>query len=799
MSRQRTCAQGHSWTVPEPADGPLPCPVCGTLSGPTVAWGPPTVKGGGPAAGAAPPLAGFEVLGVLGQGGAGVVYKARQLSLDRVVAVKFLAAGPHAGPDLLARFRTEAEAVARLQHANIVQIHEVGQADGGPFLVLEYVPNGSLAERLRGAPQPARGAAECLLPLARAVHFAHEHGILHRDLKPANVLIAADGTLKVGDFGLAKRLATASLAVGQASPTAEGAILGTPSYMAPEQASGVTQHLGPPADVYGLGAILYELLTGRPPFLAEGPVETVLQVLTEEPVPPRRLQSRVPRDLETICLKCLHKEPKKRYASARELAEDVERYLGGQPVRARPAGPTERLLKWARRRRAVAALLAVVAVALLGGAAGAAWHQHRLTRANAELARVNEELKTALEAEARQKARNDELLDVALDTFDSYGEFVDEQTKGGPELAAVRARLAEGRLRFYEPFQKQAPTGPRMRERQIRALAGAARAYLTMGRLEEAEAKSRQAEELARQLAQELPGSPVYPRLRGSTELAHALILLGRGQHAAAEARFRQALEGLEKGGRGDLRARRDQAQCLYYLADIAAQKGRPGDAERLWRRQLALVRQLPAGPDREADLGMTLAQLGDLALARGRLLASPAPPAQPHLGAAWQQLGRAFAWQAERKKASGLFRAGMAHQRLSCRAPAAPAYRFQALGWQARAFGELAIEFDDVEGQDEAARALEEPAEGDPAGSFRRGVTYLEATRRMIRALEQTPAGQKQAREERAAWAVRTLTKAAHNGYHNVTDMRTNPVFAPLRGRPDFEKLLAAMAKGAL
>jgi serine/threonine-protein kinase len=310
---------------------------------------------------------GYEILSELGRGGMGVVYKARQVQLNRLVALKMILAGGHASAADLARFRREAEAVARLQHPHIVQIHEVGEAEGRPFFSLEYVAGGSLADKLDGTPLPPRQAAELIETLARAVQAAHERVIIHRDLKPANVLLTADGTPKLTDFGLAKRLDQ------EKGQTQSGAIVGTPSYMAPEQARGGSKAIGPAADLYALGALLYELLTGRPPFRAATAMDTIFQVLTEEPVPPCQLQSKVPRDLQTIALKCLAKEPGRRYLTAGELAADLRRWLGGEPIRARPVGRVERGLKWVRRRPAQAALLAVVLLVAIGGAAVWAW------------------------------------------------------------------------------------------------------------------------------------------------------------------------------------------------------------------------------------------------------------------------------------------------------------------------------------------------------------------------------------------------------------------------------------------
>jgi serine/threonine-protein kinase len=287
-------------------------------------------------------VGGYEVVGELGQGGMGVVYKARQVALNRPVALKMILTGAHAGVQERRRFRSEAEAVARLQHPNIVQVYEVGEENGCPYLALEYVEGGSLADRLAGAPLPAQLAAQLVATLARAVHFAHQQGVVHRDLKPANVLLTADGTPKIADFGLAKRL-DPEPGPAAASLTRTGSILGSPSYMAPEQAEGRPREVGPAADVYALGAILYELLTGRPPFQGGTLLDLLEQVRSQEPVPPGSLRPGLPPDLETICLKCLHKEPAGRYASARDLADDLDRYLRGEMIRARSVGVLDRL------------------------------------------------------------------------------------------------------------------------------------------------------------------------------------------------------------------------------------------------------------------------------------------------------------------------------------------------------------------------------------------------------------------------------------------------------------------------
>jgi WD40 repeat protein/serine/threonine protein kinase len=326
-----------------------------------------------------PTIPGYELLGELGRGGMGVVYKARQVGLKRVVALKMLLTGAPATAEQLARFRTEAEALARLQHPNIVQIYEVGEHDRRPFFVMEYVNGPSLAHQLDGLPQAFRSAAQLVEVLARALHAVHQCHIIHRDLKPANILLSSvispsslaenegrepneqglKAVPKITDFGLARDL-TAKQRLTQI-----GLAMGTPCYMAPEQARGETSALGPPTDIYALGAILYEMLTGRPPFEGASAAETISQACTAEPLSPARLRPKLPRDLEIICLKCLEKDPRKRYARASELAEDLRRFQSGEPIRARPVSLFEHIGRWCRRRPLVAALLAVCAALAL--------------------------------------------------------------------------------------------------------------------------------------------------------------------------------------------------------------------------------------------------------------------------------------------------------------------------------------------------------------------------------------------------------------------------------------------------
>jgi WD40 repeat protein/tRNA A-37 threonylcarbamoyl transferase component Bud32 len=407
-----------------------------------------------------PQIPGYEVLGELGRGAMGVVYKARQVGLDRIVALKMILAGSRASPEQRVRFLQEAELVARLSHPNIVAVHQVGTHQGCSYLALEFIDGPSLAQQCAGTPQPPHEAARLVEMLAAAVHEAHQRGIVHRDLKPGNILLQMQNAEcrmqnekrdsafcilhsafcipKITDFGLAKR------AEGDSGLTQTGAIVGTPCYMAPEQAAGKNRTVGPAADIYALGAILYELLTGRPPFQGETTLDTLQQVTSREPVAPRQFQPKLPRDLETVALKCLEKEPARRYASARALADDLCRFLHGEPVRARATPWWERGWRWARRRPAVAALLAVSAVAVLAlggmvtGAIYSGWLQTALQ--DSERAQVREQAQ-------RKKTQ------AALDRAELYHYF--------HRIALAGSEEQEGNLQRVQDLLAECPAGQR--------------------------------------------------------------------------------------------------------------------------------------------------------------------------------------------------------------------------------------------------------------------------------------------------------------------------------------------------
>jgi hypothetical protein len=377
----------------------------------------------------------YELLDVIARGGMGVVYRARQISLDRIVAVKMLLAGEFAGPEFVERFRAEAGAVARLQHPGIVAIHEVGEHEGHPFFSMDYVEGRNLAEVISDLGVRSldfQRSASWLKSIAEAVHYAHQRGILHRDLKPSNVLIDALGQPRLTDFGLAKRFTSDPSAAGDPlSLTLSGQVLGSPNYLPPEQAGGRHARVGPPSDVYSLGAILYHLLTGRPPFQAESLTTLLKQVVETVPVAPRLLNPGIPRDLETICLKCLEKDVQRRYQTAQDVADELGRFLQDLPIQARPVNAAGRVVRWCRRQPVRAGLSAALILALLFGMTGIAWQLQR-ARAGELLA-----LRHAYAGDIReaQRALEEGDLGGARRTLDKY-------RPGQPALGVGQPMLA---------------------------------------------------------------------------------------------------------------------------------------------------------------------------------------------------------------------------------------------------------------------------------------------------------------------------------------------------------------------
>jgi serine/threonine-protein kinase len=482
---------------------------------------------------------------------------------------------------LLERLRTEAEVLARLQHPNIVQVHEVGEHGGYPYFAMEYVDGASLSQRLVLGPLPAREAAPLVETLARAVQAAHEQGFVHRDLKPANVLLAADGTPKVGDFGLAKSLGEGLGLSGPGYQTASGAILGTPDYMAPEQARGELRQVGPAADVYALGAILYECLTGRPPFRAATVLETLELVRSQEPVPPGRLQPGLPRDLQTIALKCLEKDPGRRYASTRDLADDLRRFREGAPIRARPVPTWERVGKWARRRPAAAGLVALSGLAVPGLLGGLWWHT---TRLDAQVRRAE-----AGEQKARQQQeradRNYHQARQALNRM--LNRLDDRRLADVPRLGELRQEQFEDALAFYQ--------------------------------------------EVAR--AEDHPDPAVRQDVAWAMMQTGSIQLM-LGRRAPAKANFQRAIAMLEGLPAEELAKPESQdrlAECYVHLGNMASATRAADDMERACRQALAIRERLaaaePDDPKWQAKLATVEHELGSGYLGLGRWA-----EAEPHL-----------------------------------------------------------------------------------------------------------------------------------------------------------------------
>jgi tetratricopeptide (TPR) repeat protein len=549
-----------------------------------------------------PTIPGLELVAVLGSGGMGVVYRARQAVLDRDVAIKFLRDAHRADSGQRERFLQEARAVARLRHPNLVQLYEFGEVPGAggatsqPYLVLEYVSGGSLADLLRGLPQPPAEAARLVETLADAIHYAHQQGVIHRDLKPANILLSfsretpasADRALagvsrlneaipKVTDFGLAKFLAGGDL-------TQSGYVLGTPSYMAPEQAAGQSGLLTAAVDNYGLGTILYEALTGRPPFAAATFDTTLGLVRDDEPVPPRRLQPGVPRDLETICLKCLRKEPSRRYATAQGLADDLRRFRAGEPIRARPVGTGERVVGWCRRRPGVAGLLAALLLVFLAGLSGVLWQWQSANR-NAARAERN----------AAQAERNAAAMLKERDAA--------QQEK---ERAERHLRWVRKRVELLNRLGRDLSERPGLYHAGKAALEEALALYEQLLREDDSDSQLRQ------------EAAQVY------REVGHIRLFLGKwGQAAEAFAQEGQLLSGLLSENPADTALRRRLASSHRWRGNVLRDLGRVREAREAYDQAAdihkQLLRESPQDPDCQVQLANTLLNTATLLPLRER------------------------------------------------------------------------------------------------------------------------------------------------------------------------------------
>ncbi len=543
---------------------------------------------------------GYEILGELGRGGMGVVYLARKVALNRLCGLKMILAGVHAGPSLSARFRVEAEAVARLRHPDIVQIYHVGEADGLPFLELEYLPGGSLDRVLGGTPKAPKEAARLVEIVSRAIAEAHRLGIIHRDIKPANILLDSEGRPKVADFGLAKVLDTDDAR----EPTRTQTILGSPSYMAPEQAEGRNRRIAATTDVYALGAVLYELLTGRPPFRGANAIETLEQVKTVDPVPPSRLVAGLSRDVETICLKCLEKAPAARYPTAEALADDLRRFTAGEPIQAHPASAWTHARKWAARRPAVASALIVGGVAVTLLVAGSFYHGVRLRD----------------EVHRAQSAERSALLqrNLALGAYNRLVFDVQERLGDTSTTRAVRQSLLGTAIDGLDRLARVAETtAPDLSRAVAHQKLGAI--YRQIGRTDDARRQFELARSLAERLIATVPADLARQEcLRDVVSgLGELSVRLGRFDDAKVDLRRAVSLaEGVVRVDPKRSGARPALLEAYFQLGRSRGFGGEPGQAEALYRRMHEAAKQWVADQpeDHQARnlLGMSLRKLGD-------------------------------------------------------------------------------------------------------------------------------------------------------------------------------------------
>lgn len=529
-------------------------------------------------------LGDYEILDCLGLGGGGIVYKAWQHRLNRPVAVKRIRLADRASSEEIARFRNEAEFIAQLAHPGIVPIYDVGESEGQPYFAMRLIEGGNLQNNVDRYLDDSRSAAELVMKVAEAIHHAHQRGILHRDLKPSNILLDGDHNPLVTDFGLAKRLRSPEGRRDDDELTRPNVILGTPSYLAPEQARGKGDSVTTATDVHGLGAILYVLLTGRPPFAGESVLDTLEQVRGKEPARPRRLRSRVPADLETICLKCLAKEPGRRYASAAHLAEDLCRFLDGRPIQAQPRGPARRLMDWARRNPASACLAAtpfIAGVVIVGLTMS---HQRRLESA------LRDSRSHALEAQRRKEEVSINYR-RARETIERMIARTQDPRRGElPRMVELRRGQQQDALEFLLQIAAQQGDDLEVLSDVADARMLAARVQYALGQVEEARTNARIARDLLAALVERVPDAPSHAQ-----RLAYAWLTCGvwHPDKEPATASIKQALILYENLDRIGVDVKSGLAMAHHNLGERSGDQGDPAEAESHWRTALELHQHL--------------------------------------------------------------------------------------------------------------------------------------------------------------------------------------------------------------
>lgn len=531
-------------------------------------------------------IGGYEILQEIGRGGMGVVYRARQLGLNRIVALKVIQAA-NVSPGQQSRFRAEAVAIAQLAHPNIVRVIEIGEQDDDHFISLEYAAEGSLDRKLLSGPFAIRAAAEVVETLARAVDYAHEMGIIHRDLKPGNVLISADGVVKVADFGLAKwYLAPTS------EQTQSGALLGTPCYMAPEQAGGRAHQIGPATDIYALGVILYELLIGSPPFMSDSTFETLENIRMQEPPSLRRLRRAVPRDLETICLRCLQKDPRRRFLSARDLAGDLHRFLEHEPIKSRSIRSYEKCWRWLRRHAVISSLTTAMLVMALVGIFFVIQHRMEVDDLSSNVVLSTQRVKLSERIAATAKSE-------AQATIDQTTELVDRLSREGldmmwrPGLSDIGQQSLDRVLVYYQDLLKKVPNDSRLGQRAANAYVIVGQFQRERGKVVTGEKNIRQGVELWTRLSQTHPND-----LEIKAGLARGLVQLAvldsaRDRADQAEIHYREAvkiLDDLIDRAPTDHSHKHRLSNALLNLAVPLRRRGKLVAAEQAVRRAVGLM-----------------------------------------------------------------------------------------------------------------------------------------------------------------------------------------------------------------
>jgi eukaryotic-like serine/threonine-protein kinase len=768
-------------------------------------------SGKSPAAGPPrPQVEGYTILSELGRGGMGVVYKARQRKLNRIVALKMVLAGVHAGQDQLARFYTEAEAVAHLQQPNIVQIYEVSEHNGLPYFSLEYVDGGSLSDRIDGQPQPVEEAGRMVELLARAIGYAHEQGIVHRDLKPANVLLTKAGDPKVTDFGLAKRLESDS------SQTKSGTLMGTPNYMAPEQARGLVHEVGPLADVYALGVILYEMLTGRTPFLGSSILDTLQQVRNHEPVPPSRLQPKVPRDLETICLKCLEKEPAKRYETAIALADDLRRFLKHEPIQARPVGLPERVWRWCQRNRRVAALSAAVMLLIVSMAIGGPVAAVLIGQQKALAVKNEQAARTAqAAAEANQKMADAsakvaaEQRDLAFGAFRTFVTSV-SKLRDTPATQNIKQQLLQGGIEGLQKVMKSAQSAGRTDIMMAEAHQQMGDLFQSMGQHAEARKEYETSYTIRKELADSAPSE-----LERKRELAAALTKLGdislletnteqAKKHYSAALALREELAAAPTSSE---QVQIDLATSYVTLGNISEAAEAESYYEKALRirREVATKASAASRASRERDVWIMSNKLADLSLRQDDLhkarehfavgleqarklktMMPNSPRATIDLANAFVSLGKVNHQTGSATEAASCFDQALGHLR-----PAA-AEDPQNIELQIALMLVLSRKGNCAEAAQQADQ-VRKAAPQNPLILYNIACCYALCAEAVGagRLPEELPANDRAGQLEFIRNAIATLREAVSRGFKMKETLLSDPDLAAVRERPEFKKLL--------